>query len=364
MSFVTLEKVTKQYGPVRALDGVSLTIERGEWVSIMGPSGSGKTTLLNLLGGLDTPDEGRVVIDGHDLTQLSSAALTEFRREYIGLIFQQFHLIPYLTAVENVMLAQYYHSMIDEAEAIEALQRVGLGDRLDHFPSELSGGEQQRVCIARALINQPHLILADEPTGNLDAENERLVMDLFAQLHREGHTIVIVTHDVQIGRRADRQIQLEHGRIAGFALTPERVEETIDEMMEQLWVLKETDRLTLEDFRRVCGRLGESYLLSGRLNRLVTLRDHHLVFTPEGEARARALIRRHRLAELLFSKTFNMPNHQAEAEACAFEHTLSPEATTRICTFLDHPRFCPHGKVIPPGPCCPHQEEVLGRAAS
>ncbi len=358
MSFVTLEEVTKQYGSVRALDRVSLTIERGEWVSIMGPSGSGKTTLLNLLGGLDTPDEGRVIIDGHDLTQLDSAALTEFRREYIGLIFQQFHLIPYLTAVENVMLAQYYHSMVDEAEALEALQRVGLGDRWHHLPSELSGGEQQRVCIARALINQPPLLLADEPTGNLDAENERLVMDLFTQLHREGHTIVIVTHDVQIGRRADRQIQLEHGRIAGFDPTSERVEETIDEMMKQLWILKETDQLTLEGLRRVCGRRGESYLLSGRLNRLIALRDHRLTFTPEGEARARALIRRHRLAELLFSQTLSMSNYQAEVEACVFEHILSPEATNRICTFLGHPRFCPHGKAIPPGPCCPHQEEA------
>jgi putative ABC transport system ATP-binding protein len=352
MAFITAENLTKQYGAVRALDHADLTIERGEWVSIMGPSGSGKTTLLNMLGCLDAPDEGHLIIDGQDITRLSSPELTEFRREHVGLIFQQFHLIPYLTAVENVMLAQYYHSLVDEAEAVDALKRVGLSDRLHHLPSELSGGEQQRVCIARALINEPSLLLADEPTGNLDEENERLVMDLFTELHRDGHTIILVTHDVQIGQQADRQIQLEHGRIVGFDITPEKVEENIDEIMEQLWMLKETGRLTLDAFVKANGRLGEAYIKSGRTEQLFTLRGKDIILTPEGEARARTLIRRHRLAETLFSKTLSMSDQQAEAEACVFEHILSPEVTSSICAFLGHPKLCPHGKIIPPGPCC------------
>jgi len=356
MTFITVENLTRQYGPVRALDHVDLVIERGEWVSIMGPSGSGKTTLLNMLGCLDTPDKGHLIIDGQDVTRLSSAELTEFRREHIGLIFQQFHLISYLTALENVMLAQYYHSLVDEAEAIQALKHVGLGDRLPHLPSELSGGEQQRVCIARALINEPGLLLADEPTGNLDEENERIVMDLFTQLHRDGHTIVLVTHDVQIGQQADRQIQLEHGRIVGFDLTPERVEESIDEIMEQLWLLKETNQLTLDAFIKGHGRLGEAYIKSGRTSQLFTLRGNEIILTPEGEMRARTLIRRHRLAETLFSKTLSMTDQQAEVEACVFEHILSPEATSSICAFLGHPKLCPHDKLIPPGPCCPNSK--------
>src|SRR5262252_1586002 len=173
---------------VRALDGVSLDVSPGEWLAIMGPSGSGKSTLVNLIGCLDRPDSGQIWLDGQNVSALPASELNRVRAEKVGLIFQQFHLIPYLTALENVMLAQYYHSMADEAEAREALSRVGLSDRLDHLPSQLSGGEQQRVCIARALINHPEIILADEPTGNLDEENENKVMNIFSGLRRDGHT--------------------------------------------------------------------------------------------------------------------------------------------------------------------------------
>src|SRR5512146_1410643 len=148
----------------------------------MGPSGSGKSTLMNILGGLDTPTGGSVEVDGQELSRLSALDLARFRAEKIGFVFQQFHLVPYLTALENVMLAQYFHSMAEEQEARQALVRVGLGDRIEHLPSQLSGGEQQRVCVARALINQPNLILADEPTGNLDEVNEALIMSLLADL--------------------------------------------------------------------------------------------------------------------------------------------------------------------------------------
>src|SRR6202030_2725625 len=162
----------KRFDAVRALYQVSFEIEAGEWIAIMGPSGSGKTTLINILGGLDHPTSGRVVVDEMEIGQLSERELTRYRSDKIGFVFQQFHLVPYLTAVENVMLAQYFHSITDAVEAAEALTRVGVGARLDHVPAELSGGEQQRVAIARALINHPKLILADEPTGNLDEANE------------------------------------------------------------------------------------------------------------------------------------------------------------------------------------------------
>ncbi|OCL26901.1 GTPase [Orenia metallireducens] len=213
MGLITLENVSKIYdGDVRALDDVSLEIKHGEWVSIMGPSGSGKSTMLNLIGCMDTPSKGVVKIDGIDISKLNKKELTKVRREKIGLVFQQFHLVPYLTAVENVMVAQYYHSMADEDEALKALERVGLGHRANHLPKELSGGEQQRVCIARALINYPKLILADEPTGNLDKENEQIVVNLFEELHKQGHSILMVTHDPKVGQLAERQIILEHGK--------------------------------------------------------------------------------------------------------------------------------------------------------
>ncbi len=204
-------------GKTLALDNVDLLVGRGEWLSIMGPSGSGKTTLLNIMSCLDRPSSGSLIVDGTDVTTLRGGDLTRFRRDTVGLIFQQFHLVPYLTALENVMLAQYFHSIVDEREARDALDRVGLGHRLHHLPAQLSGGEQQRVCVARALINQPKIILADEPTGNLDEHNEQRVMALLRDLHAEGHTIVMVTHDPTVGDAADRIVRLDHGRVVTSA---------------------------------------------------------------------------------------------------------------------------------------------------
>jgi putative ABC transport system ATP-binding protein len=199
---------------IHALDHISLHVARGEWLSIMGPSGSGKSTLVNLIGCLDRPTSGEIWLDGRNVAGMTSAELNRVRAEKIGFIFQQFHLIPFLTAAENVMLAQYFHSMTDEKEATEALERVGLGHRAHHLPSQLSGGEQQRVCIARALINDPRIILADEPTGNLDALNEESVLRLLREFHRQGRTIVMVTHDPVVARLADRRIEFHHGKIA------------------------------------------------------------------------------------------------------------------------------------------------------
>lgn len=214
MKILEIRNVSKVYGALYALRDVSFDVEEGEWIAIMGPSGSGKTTMMNLIGCMDCASSGEVVLDGESVPCLSSSELTVLRRDKIGLVFQQFHLIPYLNALENIMLAQYYHSMVDEAEALEALKRVGLQDRARHLPRQLSGGEQQRVCIARALINHPRLILADEPTGNLDENNERIVMDLLRDLHRGGSTILMVTHAPDVARAAQRTIVLEHGKLA------------------------------------------------------------------------------------------------------------------------------------------------------
>ena len=208
-----LRDVSKIYESVNALSNINLKVKKGDWIVIMGSSGSGKTTMMNIIGCMDRPSNGQVLIDGVDISKESQKNLTNIRREKIGLIFQQFHLISYLTALENVMVAQYYHSMIDEKEALEALKKVGLGDRAKHLPSQLSGGEQQRVCIARALINNPEIILADEPTGNLDEANEIMVIEILKQLHKEGATIIVVTHDPEVGDEAMRKITLDYGKI-------------------------------------------------------------------------------------------------------------------------------------------------------
>ena len=212
-TLLKLNNVSKIYGNLHALSEINLEIKEGDWLSVMGPSGSGKTTLMNIIGCMDRPSVGEVVFDGEDISKLNEKTLTNIRRDKIGLIFQQFHLINYLTALENVMVAQYYHSVPDEKEAMEALEKVGLKERAKHFPGQLSGGEQQRVCIARALINSPRLILADEPTGNLDEKNEMKVISILEQLHKEGSTIIVVTHDPEVGDVAERKIILDHGKI-------------------------------------------------------------------------------------------------------------------------------------------------------
>ncbi|MDE3105981.1 MAG: ABC transporter ATP-binding protein [Acidobacteriota bacterium] len=216
-SVISLSHVSRQYTgrgeTVRALDDASFSIVAGEWVAITGPSGSGKSTLVNMIGCLDRPTSGELKIDGHNVAQMTPTELDRFRADKIGFIFQQFHLIPYLSALENVMLAQYFHSMTDETEARASLERVGLGHRASHLPSELSGGEQQRVCIARALINNPPILLADEPTGNLDAANQQIVANLLRDLHAQGHTIVMVTHDPEMASLAQRRIALSHGKV-------------------------------------------------------------------------------------------------------------------------------------------------------
>ena len=220
MSLLELKNIYKIYGDLHALDDVNLKVEKGEWLSIMGPSGSGKSTMMNIIGCMDKPTKGEVLLDGVDISKESAKNLTAVRRDKIGLIFQQFHLVNYLTAVENVMLAQYYHSVPDEKEAVEALDRVGLADRAKHLPSQLSGGEQQRVCVARALINYPEIILADEPTGNLDDANEKIVVDLFHKLHNEGTTLIVVTHDPEVAEVAQRTVYLRNGKL---------VKETVNE---------------------------------------------------------------------------------------------------------------------------------------
>src|SRR6266851_300769 len=244
---IRLEHVSRFYpakteaagGVIRALDDFTLRVEPGEWIAVMGPSGSGKSTLVNLIGCLDSPSIGEIWLDGGNVGHLNTNELTRVRAEKVGFIFQQFHLIPYLSALENVMLAQYFHSMTDEAEALVALDRVGLKDRAGHLPAQLSGGEQQRVCIARALINDPKIILADEPTGNLDAANEEIVLRLLRGFHAQGRTIVMVTHDPVVARLGDRRIELHHGKIAAQEVFSMADQEQFDEILEEIWVVNE-----------------------------------------------------------------------------------------------------------------------------
>jgi len=381
---VLLDALSKTYGLLRALNSVSFSLDSGEWVALMGPSGSGKTTLINILGGLDTLTSGRVVVDGVDLSQLSENALVRYRAEKVGFVFQQFHLVPYLNALENVMLAQYFHSMTDEHQAAEALKRVGLSDRLTHLPAQLSGGEQQRVAIARALINQPKLILADEPTGNLDEANEAIVLEIFRELHKSGHTILMVTHDPDIARQADRRIELAHGHLhfdtalhgpghplacplvdtadCCNAATPSAEDQIrFDHLLEQVWICGEEGKPAQTATLRVEGPAGQLPLLEEPVSRILSrMTDLHLVelsngdvrLTPSGSQRARDVVRRHRLAERLFKDTFSIDESEAHTQACKFEHIISPELDQRICTFLGHPKTCPHGNPIPAGPCC------------
>ncbi len=370
-SFLQLENVTKIYTgaggkPVKALDAVSLTSRQGEWIAIMGPSGSGKTTLLNILGCLDQATSGIVRIGATDTSTLSRSELARFRSETVGFVFQQFHLIPHLTALENVMLAQYFHSMCDQNDARAALEQVGLSGRAKHLPSQLSGGEQQRVAIARALVNDPKIILADEPTGNLDAENQKIVMNLLAGLHAQGRTILMVTHDEQVGRRADRRLHLEHGLIVASKLVSAEENQHYDEVLEHLWMARErhvdpgpahveSTHFTTSQYRRLTSAMAQSGL--------VTVNGWDVAFTDSGEERARSVIRRHRLAERLFTDVLSLRDEASvESNACQFEHILSPELTDRICTFLGHPETCPHGSPIPRGKCCVEQHTLKDAA--
>ncbi|EOH2630128.1 ABC transporter ATP-binding protein [Campylobacter jejuni] len=208
---IKINNLNKEFGKVKALNNINLSVYEGECLAIMGPSGSGKSTLLNILSLMDTPSSGEYILDNENLEQMDEEQKITLRREKIGLVFQQFHLIPYLNALENVMLSQYYHSSVDEEDAKMVLEKVGLSHRLTHLPSQLSGGEQQRVCIARALINNPELLLADEPTGNLDEANEQIVLQTLQKLKNEGKTIVLITHNPDLAKFADRTLILQHG---------------------------------------------------------------------------------------------------------------------------------------------------------
>lgn len=220
MSLIEIRDIYKIYNPgeneVRALDGIDLTVEHGEFLAIVGQSGSGKSTLMNMLGLLDIPTSGTYTLDGVDVANMTDDELSEIRNKEIGFIFQGFNLIPSLTAVENVELPLVYRGMKKEERnklALEALERVGLSHRLDHLPKQMSGGQQQRVAIARAVAARPPIILADEPTGNLDSHSGVEVMKILHELHEEGRTIILITHDNDIANEAQRVIRIQDGQI-------------------------------------------------------------------------------------------------------------------------------------------------------
>jgi putative ABC transport system ATP-binding protein len=219
-SVISLQDVTRYYlmgeFVVKALDGVSIDIKRGEFTAIMGPSGSGKSTMMNLIGCLDTPTSGYIDIDGENTAGMSEAELAFIRNQKVGFVFQQFNLLGKLTALENVITPLLYGGVsVRERKrlAMTALERVGLADRMLHRPNELSGGQKQRVAIARALVNNPTILLADEPTGALDTKTGNQIMELFEELNSEGRTVILVTHDRDLGMRCHRQIHLRDGRV-------------------------------------------------------------------------------------------------------------------------------------------------------
>jgi len=220
MPWITAESLVKQYGDgnaaVFAVREMSFAVEDGEFVAVMGESGSGKSTLLSVLGALNTPTSGTLVVDGIDVYALGQEQRADFRREFLGFVFQSFHLIPYLTLAENVMLplATVKKRRAEKrAMAVEALGRVGLAGKADRLPSQISGGEQERVAIARAVVNEPPILLADEPTGNLDTQTSAAIMNLLNQLNRDGMTIVMVTHSPECARHARRVLRVSDGRI-------------------------------------------------------------------------------------------------------------------------------------------------------
>ncbi len=216
---IRLRKIRKSFtrpdgSPLEVLAGVDLDVAPGEFLAVVGPSGSGKSTLMNILGLLDRPDEGEYDLAGEPVRDLRSDELARLRNRRIGFVFQQFHLLPHTTAVENVELPLVYSEARDpRRRAVEALCRVGLEDRLDHYPEQLSGGEQQRVAIARALVTDPELVLADEPTGNLDQDSAEEIMKLLANLHRGGRTIVLITHDPTLAARCSSTLRIDRGRL-------------------------------------------------------------------------------------------------------------------------------------------------------
>ncbi|HHY0335878.1 TPA: ABC transporter ATP-binding protein [Vibrio cholerae] len=217
---VELQQICKHYisgqNVVKALDGVDLTIRHGEFLAILGPSGSGKSTLMNVLGCLDKPTAGRYQLDGHPVDSLSTQQLAAIRNQKIGFVFQSFNLLEYASALDNVALPLVYAGVKAKdrrRRATELLTRVGLADRLDHKPNQLSGGQKQRVAIARALINQPQILLADEPTGALDSKSGAEIEALFNELHREGRTIIVVTHDNELAKRTKRIVTIRDGQV-------------------------------------------------------------------------------------------------------------------------------------------------------
>jgi putative ABC transport system ATP-binding protein len=217
---ITLDRISRVYQTgrfeVRALDGLDLIVERGEFLAIVGPSGSGKSTLMNIVGCLDRPTAGRYILDGTAVEELDDNGLADVRSRSIGFVFQSYNLLPRTSALDNVATALAYQGVGRKermARAGASLERLGLGDRMDHEPTELSGGQQQRVAIARALVTEPALLLADEPTGNLDTASGDEVMGILRELHASGRTIVLITHDADVADRADRQVHVRDGRL-------------------------------------------------------------------------------------------------------------------------------------------------------
>jgi len=387
---ISIRNVSKTYDPLGlnllAIDNCSVDIAADEFCVVVGPSGCGKTTLLNAIAGFHEITQGEILLDGEPICTPTYTASPGADRI---VVFQNGALFPWSTVLNNVAYGPTVQGTASAREARKQAQtllaELGLPDIGGRYPNELSSGMRRRVEIARALINDPRIILADEPTGNLDAKNEEIVLELLRESHQQGRTIVMVTHDPVVARLADRRIELHHGKIAAQEIFSMADEEQFDEILEELWVMEEHGE------RAELGRMDTHGVLPVNIAvekmtelGLVTTSPHppeahqHKPFvnpchdalrpegifvrdgsavvalSPRGRTKAGSIIRRHRLAERLFTDSLAMDSEsEIEQQACKFEHILSPGATDKICAFLGHPRTCPHGAPIPPGPCCP-----------
>ena len=338
---------------MRALDGVSFGVEEGEWIAIMGPSGSGKTTLINILGGLDTPTSGQALVDGTDVARLDEVGLTRFRAEKIGFIFQQFHLVPYLTALENVMLAQYFHSTTDETEAASGARTRRPGR--SHRSSSLAAFRRRAAARRRGpradqssevdSRGRAHRQPRRSKPGNRDSPSPRTPCR--RPHHPDGHA------QPSIGASP---IAASISRMAASHPSPrfpeKRKSRWTTSSSKSGFAAKKASRPSSNASASAPAR-PSAHLARLKDLGLLEVRNSEVALTSRGETRARDIIRRRRLAERLFTDTFSIAESEAESHACKFEHIISPELDQRICTFLGHPKTCPHGNPIPAGRCCP-----------
>ncbi len=325
---IVIKDLLFKAGERTILNRLNLSIEKGEWLSIVGPSGAGKSTLLYTIAGIKKPNSGTLIVLGENLGKMTETEKAEFRRNKIGFIFQELNLVEWLNAVENVMLAQHIHSIADREEALKLLKKLDLENKEHLYPHQLSGGEKQRLAIARAIVNDPEIILADEPTANLDEISVKKVLDILSDLQKRGKTIIMVTHDYEVAAKTNRIITLKYGKIQN-----REYKVNDEEILVSLWFAKEGDHIPeISD-----------YLPYAKSKGWIHLTDDGFIFSQIGKMLASDVVKRKRLAEILTLATLNIES----PPPCCSLPPLREEETTSIEAMLKYPKRCPHGRIIP-----------------